>query len=240
MPKNPPRGLPPTGDNQPVKATIWNEDAKPPVEVVKFLFNPNTFSVSKTANWEAQRSQGENVPLSLFSGGGPETLTIDELLFDTYTMEPVAGRSHPPSVRDYTDKLLKLAKIDPELKDPKTKRARPPRVTLRWGNWTSFKAVVTNVTQRFTLFTSSGTPVRAVASITLQEVAETGVFPATNPTSRAEARQMYRVSPGEMIDSVAFKFYGDAHKWRLIADYNRLEDPLRLLPGQQLMIPDLH
>lgn len=241
MPKTPPRGLKSTGDNQPVKASIWNEDAKPPAEVVKFLFNPNSFSISKTTSWEAQPSQGGNVPLTMFSGGGAETLTIDELLFDTYTLEPQPGREseHPASVRDYTDKVVKLTKIDDTLKDPKTQRARPPRVTFRWGSWTSFKAVVTSVTQRFTLFTSSGTPVRAVLSVTLQEVSEPDAYPGTNPTSRAQVQRVHRVSPGEMIDGVAFKFYGDAAKWPLIADHNHISDPLRLAPGQLLAIPDL-
>jgi nucleoid-associated protein YgaU len=241
MPKNPPRGLTATGDNQPVKASIWNEDQKPAAEVVKFLFNPNTFSIRKTSNWGASSSQAEDVPRAMFAGGGPETLTIDELLFDTYTMEPQAGKENlfPPSVRTYTDQLVNLAKIDPSLRDPKTQRARPPRVTLRWGSWTSFISVVTSVTQRFTLFTSSGTPVRAIVSLTLQEVADVGEFPGTNPTSRAEVQRVHRVSPGEMIDSVAFKFYGDASRWKTIADYNNLANPMRLTPGQLLSIPDL-
>ncbi len=241
MPKNPARGLTSTGDNQPVKASLWNEDSKPAAEVVKFLFNPNTFTISKSSGWDSRKSQGEDVPLAMFSGGGASTLTIDELLFDTYTLEPQRGREqyHPPSVRDYTDKVVKLTKIDSSLKDPKTQRARPPRVTFRWGSWTSFKAVVTSVNQRFTLFTSSGTPVRAVLSITLQEVAEIDAYPGTNPTSRAQVQRVHRVNPGEMIDTVAYRFYGDASKWRIIADHNRLADPLRLIPGQVLAIPDL-
>jgi len=242
MAKTPPRGIQSTGDNRPVKASLWNEDSKPPAEVVKFLFNPNSFSISKTASWDTKQSQGENVPLSMFSGGGAETLTIDELLFDTYTLEPVRGRENqpPPSVRTYTDKIVKLTMVDPNLADPKSQRGRPPRVTFRWGSWTSFKAVVTSVNQRFTLFTSAGTPVRAVLSITLQEVAELGAFPRTNPSSFAQTQKVYRVSPGEMIDSVAFKFYGDAAKWRLIADYNHLDDPMHLPAGLQLSIPELN
>ena len=240
MPKTPARGLASTGAAQPVKASIWNEDLKPPAQVVTCLFNPNTFSINKTSTWSTEQCQGEDVPLAMFAGGGAATLTIDELLFDTYTLEPQRGKEdkHPPSVRDYTDKVVKLTKIDPSLKDPKTQRARPPRVTFRWGSWTSFKAVVTSVNQRFTLFMANGTPVRATLSVTLQEVSESDSYPGTNPTSRANVQRVHRVNPGEMIDTVAFKFYGDASKWTLIADHNRLSDPLRLTAGQLLAIPD--
>lgn len=240
MPKNPARGLPSTGSAQPVKASIWNEDSKPPAQVVTFLFNPTTFSIGKTATWTPQGCQGEDVPLTTFAGGAAATLTLNGLLFDTYTMEPQRGQEykHPPSVRDYTDKVLKLTKIDQSLKDPKTQVARPPRVTFRWGSWTSFKAVVTSVTQEFTLFMANGTPVRARVSITLQEVSESDDYPGTNPTSRANVQRVHRVNPGEMIDSVAYKFYGDASKWTLIADHNRLSDPLRLTAGQLLAIPN--
>ncbi|HLG50038.1 MAG TPA: LysM domain-containing protein, partial [Chloroflexota bacterium] len=47
------------------------------------------------------------------------------------------------------------------------------------------------------------------------------------------------VSPGETIDTIAFQEYGDPNQWRRIADYNRLDNPLRLRAGQKLAIPPL-
>jgi nucleoid-associated protein YgaU len=47
------------------------------------------------------------------------------------------------------------------------------------------------------------------------------------------------VLPGETIDAIAFAEYGDASRWRAIADFNHLDNPLRLRVGQQLALPPL-
>ena len=40
-------------------------------------------------------------------------------------------------------------------------------------------------------------------------------------------------------DSIAAEVYGDATKWRAIAEYNEMSDPLTLRPGQRIIIPEL-
>ena len=40
-----------------------------------------------------------------------------------------------------------------------------------------------------------------------------------------------------MTGGLAWEEYGDATRWRTIADYNRLDNPLDLRAGQQLIIP---
>ena len=50
---------------------------------------------------------------------------------------------------------------------------------------------------------------------------------------------MWRVIAGDRLDTIAFEVYGDATKWRTIAAYNRIVNPLKLEPGQQLIIPEL-
>ncbi|MCA9972369.1 MAG: LysM peptidoglycan-binding domain-containing protein, partial [Anaerolineales bacterium] len=45
---------------------------------------------------------------------------------------------------------------------------------------------------------------------------------------------------GDRLDLIASAVYGDATRWRQIADYNNLDDPLTLRPGQRLIIPEDH
>jgi nucleoid-associated protein YgaU len=42
---------------------------------------------------------------------------------------------------------------------------------------------------------------------------------------------------GDTLAAVAFREYGDATLWRAIADANLIDDPLRVRPGTELLIP---
>ncbi|NEE52104.1 LysM peptidoglycan-binding domain-containing protein, partial [Streptomyces sp. SID8455] len=37
----------------------------------------------------------------------------------------------------------------------------------------------------------------------------------------------------------AWREYGDATAWRTIADANNIDDPMRLIPGSELLVPGL-
>lgn len=226
----------PTGmsaaSGKPVKAFIWNEDKN--AKVVDCLFNPTEYSFSKSNTWNQDEASGQDLPIAHFQGGGATTMSVS-LLFDTYAL--ARGGGDPSDVRDYTEKVFKLMKVDPSLKDPKTNKSRPPIVSFRWGNTWSFKAVITSISQRFSLFTSDGTPVRATLSVSFQQVQQEGTYPKQNPTSGGEVEKVHLVGPGETIDAIAFRQYGDSAKWPLIADFNHLDNPMKLAPGQKLAIP---
>jgi nucleoid-associated protein YgaU len=214
------------------KARIYNFDKNKGTPVVECLFNPTEYTFSKSNTWNPEKMMGKDLPLATFGGGGPMTLSLS-LLFDTYMMDS------QPDVRDYTEKVLNLMKVDPDLKDTKSDHSRPPRVVFAWGKYFGFKAVITSITQRFTLFLPDGKPVRATLDVTFQQVESEGTYPAQNPTSRAEVQKVRVVGPGETIDGIAFEEYGDSNRWKLIADHNQLDDPLRIRPGQKLAIPPL-
>jgi hypothetical protein len=43
----------------------------------------------------------------------------------------------------------------------------------------------------------------------------------------------------ERLDEIAFRYYGDASLWRLIADFNGISDPLRIDAGNPVELPEL-
>ncbi len=47
------------------------------------------------------------------------------------------------------------------------------------------------------------------------------------------------MKPGDTIDSIANREYGDPKTWRFIADTNNLDDPKDLRPGQALIIEQI-
>jgi nucleoid-associated protein YgaU len=50
---------------------------------------------------------------------------------------------------------------------------------------------------------------------------------------------VHTLTDGDSLQSVAYKNYGDATRWRTIAEANGIDDPLTLRRGSQLSIPSL-
>jgi hypothetical protein len=226
------------------KAVIENVDTH---KTIKCLFNPTEYSIAKTNNWTTKPSNGKNVPDVEFSGGGASTLTL-QLFFDVNEIEnktKSAGEMAKKSdqkrdVRDYIDELWKLALVDPAKKNAKTQQARPPLCIFQWGQTWHFKAVVTSLSVRYTLFREDGTPIRATADVTFQEAEDGQMLKRTNPTSYSEPGLRRReVRPKDTLATIAYEEYGDPNHWRKIAAANAMEDPLDLYPGQVLAIPSI-
>jgi nucleoid-associated protein YgaU len=118
----------------------------------------------------------------------------------------------------------------------------PPKVQLEWGNlqrgW-NFPFYITNMTQKFLLFTPNGTPVRATVDITGKSDYD-GALGPQNPSSGGEGDERVRlVQPGERLDLIAYQEYGDASLWRYIASANGLSGLRDLRVGQRLAIPPI-
>jgi nucleoid-associated protein YgaU len=112
----------------------------------------------------------------------------------------------------------------------------PASLVFLWGQIKTFAGFIKSVDLKFIRFQEDGTPVRARASVTLQQHSDERLFPPQNPTSRSLARKMYQVTEGETLDWIAYKEYGDASYWRHIANTNQLSDPRDLRPGQILRL----
>src|SRR5690348_419250 len=213
-----------------VKASFRNLDTG---DSVPCMFNPPSYEFTKSNSWAQATAQGQNTPaLFEFNGGQSADLTID-LFFDTHlTGEDVRSK--------YTNKVWQLALVNKDKVDANTGKSRPPLVEFSWGTSWSFKAVVVNVTQKFTLFLDDGTPTRAEVKVTLRQVEDAGKYPGQNPTSGGEAGQkVHVVQQRETLDIIAAREYGAPHHWRFIAEANGLEDPMRLRPGTVLSLPPL-
>ncbi len=211
------------------KGKFYNADSG--AEVVECHFNPADLTINKSNQWKPKSSTGSNVPDVTFGGGGARTLQMS-LVFDTYEAKS--------DVREATDKVLALMDADP-IKTPSGSQKRPPHVEFGWGAFRSFRGVITQVSQKFTLFLPDGTPVRATLQVTLQEVPKAAAKnrgAGQNPTSLAAgARRMRVVQAGDTIDWIAAEELGDPNAWRRIAEANGLDDPRRLRPGRTLLIP---
>jgi nucleoid-associated protein YgaU len=208
---------------------------KPPGPPIDCMFNPKEYSFTKQNSWTAGKSKGANVPHLDFGGGQAATLQM-QLFFDTYSRaeDPAAVQD----VRKFTGPIWELMLVDEKLKDRKNKKGRPPTVHFQWGEASSFDAVITSITQKFTLFSSRGVPVRATLDISFQQLEDEKWYPKQNPTSGGVSLHQWAVKAGDTLPWIAYSELGDATQWRLIADANRLTNVRRLRPGMVLEIPD--
>lgn len=213
----------------PAKAYLQTEQGSR----IDCLFNPAELTISKSNSWQAKGGKGANTPRLKFQEGQSGSMSMALVLDTTHDGSPVTR---------HTNALLDLMRVDPDLagSNKKSNSARPPWVRFHWGDMHSFKAILEQLKITFTYFSSTGTPLRAKADITLKQYEDEGAWGPQNPTSGTPTpHRVHSVQPGETLDRIAAVRYGDPTHWRLIASANGVIDPLGLRPGEALMIPEL-
>ncbi|MEO5723223.1 MAG: LysM peptidoglycan-binding domain-containing protein [Ilumatobacteraceae bacterium] len=202
-------------------------------EHIACLFNPEELAVTVSSGWQESTVPGQGGGTLEYRGGEPGTMSLD-LFFDT--------TDKGSTVAAYTNKLIKLTKIDTTLAgySQTSNNGRPPWVKFHWGGFHSFRCVIENITVTFVYFAPDGTPLRARASMSLKQFEPDDTWPAQNPTSGTpNPSASHQVQPGENLSLIAAQYYGDATKWRPIAAGNGIADPFHLRPGSILDIPQL-
>jgi len=201
------------------KASIQPE-GKSAIDV---LFNPNAYTVEKSNQIAESAVPGLEAPILQYVHGNTRTLSMD-LFFDTYEEQT--------DVRDHTDKIYGLLNID-------ASTHVPPICRITWGGF-SFRGVLDHVSGNFSLFLPDGTPARANLTVTFKEFIDVEVLVRQNPTQSTDHRKTRLVRSGDRLPAIAWEEYGDAAKWRPIADANGIDDPKNLEVGMRLIIPALN
>ncbi|NJQ07727.1 CIS tube protein [Streptomyces lonarensis] len=195
-----------------------------------FDFNPAQLSLSRRTTWEATaKALTKDGPQPEFLGPDPREMTV-EIFLDS---------SHEPggdTVLRRAEELLGCCSVTES--SYAAKQPSPPWVVFQWGSFSTarFIAYVASVDVTYSLFGTSGVPIRATCRTQLKEIPRT--IGSQNPTSGAlTARRVHRAVAGDTLPSLAWREYGDATAWRAIAEANDIEDPSRLRPGTELMLP---
>jgi hypothetical protein len=212
-------------------------------ELVPVQYNPNSLAFDKPVHTADIAIPGLDSPLKQFIRGGTETLTV-ELFFDS--TESGTGAS-ARSVTELTDAFYGLVKIDPKTHAAPVcsflwgEKFPGDRLPERYGNQrrTEFPCVVTDVKQEFKLFSPSGTPLRAVLTLKLEEYVPIQRQIERLNLQSSDHTRSHVLEEGESLAQVAWQYLRDARDWRHIAVENDIDDPRRLTPGRTLTIPPL-
>lgn len=215
---------------------------KMPPGAVQFDFNPTALSFSRSAR-ATQRgtsSQQTGAPAgstgTIFRGSPQSAITIDKVILvgaDTkYRCDTLLGWLSPS--------MGLLGAVMSAIGVPLASKL--PTLTFQWGPpMAAFMYDCTLQTCKilYKRFDASGIPVRAEATLTLQEQPSLlGMLP-TNPTSGGLAgRRRHVVSDGESLQGIATATYGRPGYWRALAEANGIDDPLRVRPGSVVYLPN--
>jgi Contractile injection system tube protein len=200
---------------------------------VTFMFNPFEYSISKSTTWNETTVTGRNVPLMSFQSGTPMSLDLT-LYFDTLDTRTSSGSY--TSVRDHTLNLWALMMVDESNVNTTSGKSEPPAVAFEWGD-VYFKAVVTSLTEKLTLFSETGIPLRAEMTVKLQQYFDpddTEPQVPSQPTWTTTAPKTSTFTAGTRLDLIA-AFSGTAQSMRKIATDNNIDDPLNIPSGTNLL-----
>ncbi len=199
-------------------------------------FNPDSFHMNASANYHKVKRRGSDSPITQFAGRNNSMLDI-KLFFDTSTSYEIkTGRNEKPKkekakdVSAYTKVLLSLVSIEGKLH-------RPPEVTFQWGSF-SARGFVENVDVNYTMFEIGGKPVRAEVTLKLLCTEELGMESGklSHMESPDRSKCIVMTSDSSLWD-IAWREYGDASCWRMIAEENHILNPLEIPAGKHLKVP---
>jgi hypothetical protein len=188
----------------------------------------------------------------LYTGGGTTELLLD-LLFDVSLVTDSADAIE--NVRDLTRPLTDLA----EGTIGSDGYAQVPLIRFIWGKAWNILGVVSAVAERLESFTPSGAPQRSWLRMRMLRVTDTTAddtsdFDNTEPLVTPDLDSVdpddlkfHQVqgagddpeegSNSERLDEIASSVYGDSSWWKVIANFNNIDNPWAIPPGQVLVIP---
>ncbi|KAA0943231.1 MULTISPECIES: CIS tube protein [Streptomyces] len=200
------------------------------IKTFNFDFNPSQLQLNRRAQWKSTPAAAvRNGTVPEFMGPEPREMTV-EIFLDSST-KPSSN-----AVLKNVESLLDCCEVT--AKSIAAKQPSPPWVIFQWGSFSTarFTAYVASVDVTYSLFGTTGVPIRATCRVSLHEVPTT--VKGQNPTSGSlTAQRVHRVVAGDTLQSLAWREYGNAAVWRAIAENNGIDDPSQLRPGTELVLP---
>ncbi|MGZ3428111.1 MAG: CIS tube protein [Polyangia bacterium] len=213
---------------------VLKNDGSKSADVESYIdvcFNPKEYALEKSVEWDAEKAFTD-APQPEFKAPKPMTLSVT-LQFDSY--------EERTSVRDkWVRQLEKLTMMTKQFdKDGKNasktdkQKYRPPVILFIWGRFT-FKGVIESLSQKYTMFLSDGTPVRAECALKIRNVIDNTMDKGQDQTFSAlntDGKEI-PVKAGDRLDLLAAEHLGDAGRWAEIAAFNdEIVDPGNIADG---------
>jgi len=210
------------------------------------LVNPESYSLSYGSQSNPQAAQGSSEVVSSFNKRIPQSVSFTFLFDGTGVIKKTAGvltglasglaipgvNANPP---DVTQDIANFKKV---VYDYRSDTHQPPYVQLRWGVLL-YNCKLTRMTISFKLFKPDGTPLRAEANCTFEEVIDRERLAAIEGRQSPDLTRIRTVVEGDTLPLLCFREYGDSKYYFQVAAVNNLTNFKELQPGTQLIFPPI-
>ena len=209
-------------------ATLQNISISPPPAPVEVQFNPTEYGIDRGATYAELQVPGLQMPLLQFVRGDAQTLAIELFLDGTDKRQSAAPSD---TVEGRLNALRAFVTVHPELH-------APPVCLFTWGD-VHFTGVVTQMRERYTLFSESGAILRARVTTTFKSYRAPEVQLREIARHSPDRTRVRVLREGETLAQLAREAYGDPRLWRAIARENDIDRPRFVPAGTALRIPAL-
>jgi hypothetical protein len=212
------------------------------------MYNPNSLDIKYETSYDCAEEIGNGKVLQKFLRRKPQNLSV-KLLFDgtgtspshlgllgaSQQLQGALGKvaSETDSIVDAQIKLfLALAyKMDSDIH-------KPPYLLLVWGTFI-FRGVLTSADIKYTLFSSSGLPLRAEMTINISEHEDKQKLLADIGKQSPDLTKARVIKEGDKLDLLCKELYGDPSLYLEVARVNNLKNYRKLVTGSTLVFPPI-
>lgn len=203
------------------------DDSKPSYEL---LINPAEFSHEHSICYNTRRTLGQNSHPARFSAVNPGKVAFS-VVFDGTGAVPAPGGSAP-------DVASQISSLSAVIYDYQGDTHEPNHVQIAWGTLL-FYGRLQSMSVNYTLFKSSGAPLRARAELAFMGFVTSEESRLAADRSSPDLSHSVLVVEGDTLPLLCQRIYGDSRYYPEVAAFNGLREFRRLQLGSRLHFPPL-
>jgi hypothetical protein len=194
------------------------------------LINPETYTLEYKLKFSnSGQGHGTSGKQLKYEYTEPAEMSFDFLFDNTGIIDDEPRDSVADDLKRFKEVLV----------DYKGDSHEPRHFKLVWGENSIFKGRVTQVAITHKLFSSDGTPIRAIAKVTFKSSIEEEKRAAKEDRKSPDLTQVRKVKRGDTLPQLCFQIYGDPSYYLQVADANELINFRQLTPGMDLVFPPI-
>lgn len=252
------------GELEKLRITAFaDEEFETATESFLILYNPTTYSETKSVQWLPLKSAQENSKEKVFRTVKSDKVSF-EFLFDATGASPTS-KSKPGSFKsdskakaegakefDAADLIEKTSPDDLGKRhvkeaidkffniayDYQSDTHQTNYLQINWGAF-EFQGVLESATVNYKLFNSSGLPIRASLTANFTESIAKPVQALKQKKKSADLTHIRIVKDGDTLPLIANEIYGDPSFYLELARINNISNFRNLEAGMRLLIPPI-
>lgn len=210
------------------------DDAGSKLEELEVAINPESYSSAYSKDVSSQSGDSGDSTVKMADGKLVDLKVIqfkESIKFDLW----LDSTGAIPNSRDVAADVKKLRKILVQYKGPLHSTSF---VKLSWGSL-KFFGQVESFSIDFLMFSNTGEPLRAKASISLSEFSDADKKNRLNDDQSSDLTHVRMVKAGDNLPLMCYRIYRDASLYSKVAAFNGLSNFMELKPGQSIIFPPL-